>query len=755
MKQNKNKRRSGSLEPDSISASVHGLPVLFATLWAFGLAFVFFTGRHLGDRAPRLTYIVSFLNLASYAGRILADGLAYNLFLAVTIWFVFWTAGDAFIRKMSLQGATAPERVLISGGLGAGIASIAMLVLGLAGYWTPAHIRLGFVSVVIFSAVVAIYRGITRGDQADNLQSGITAEKGLSYSSIAALILIAAAFTLSLLASAAPETFYDALVYHLALPKLYLLRGQVVPTPHNLYSGFPFGMQMLYGLCLALSNEHLAILLHYSFGCVAAAAAYFWLRRYSSRNAAVTGVLIFSLSPITIASGWQSGVELAVALFASLALLAISRALHAVDAIQSRSWSLVSGILLGFLVGTKYTAVPLAAAFIMTYAWLRKREVGWVMDTAWMTGAAILIFSPWPIKNFFFYGNPLYPFFSGLIGSVKPALWDLFLSDAHSLDWAATFRSAGGWKALLFLPWSISVDQFMNYRISLAYLMLLPWTFPIYRQVLEKDSSVEAAVKAGGIIVLSGYLAWCMTSNVARFLVPTLLLGSAVLALGLYRTQDTPWARRPVVLLILWISTCNFIATYLDGFPGRTGKWAVLTQHQSKEEYLQNSHAGYGQPYFAAMEFINKNLPPSARVAFVGESRSFYCDRDFIAATNFDHNPFWIAAQDSGSPEEFHAKLKSLGITHIFLNVFQLHANSEFPTVLPREVASRNMFSEFWNGYLSKIFENRKNDSAGRIKDWLVVYELKDSFGKNRERSSDNPIETVLGQLRNTQSPGR
>ncbi|MBU0606556.1 MAG: AMP-binding protein, partial [Armatimonadetes bacterium] len=48
------------------------------------------------------------------------------------------------------------------------------------------------------------------------------------------------------------------LVYHLALPKLFLLRGEIMATPGNVFSGTPLGLQSLYGLALALSGEGLA-----------------------------------------------------------------------------------------------------------------------------------------------------------------------------------------------------------------------------------------------------------------------------------------------------------------------------------------------------------------------------------------------------------------------------------------------------------------------------------------------------------------
>lgn len=750
LKQDKKQRRPSPPGPSATPVPV--LPAILLAAWALGLVFIFFYGHHLGPRTPKLAYIASFLDFLSYGGHILSSGLAKDLLLVGIFWFVSWAIGDGVLRRISLQGASTLEHRLLASGLGAGLMSLAMLGMGLAGSWNEAHLRYGLFGVAALCAAAVIYRGWLRpqeggAEYADPVIPG--GQSRLDYLSHAALVLICAAFALNLLASAAPEIFFDSLVYHLALPKLYLLRGHIVPTPHNLYSGFPFGMEMLYGLSLALSKEHLAVLLHCSFGWATALALYAWIRRYSSKDSAILGILIFSLSPVVLTAGWQSGVELGTAFYSALALIAVSHAIQATDPNQTRRWAIFTGVFIGLSLGTKYTAFPLGAAIVVIYAWLRRRAGESISDALWMAAGAGLMFLPWALKNLLFYGNPVYPFFHTHIGSASPAHWDMFLGDAHSRDLIRTFGSVAGWKGFLLLPWKATTDQFVNYRISLAYLILVPASVLFYRDAIKKAVPVPAAVRAASWIAGIGLLAWGMTSDIVRFLIPTLLIGSAVLAIGFSKLQLPPWTRRAIMSLTLAISASNLIAVYLDGTPGLSGKWTVLTGEKSQNEYLETAHTGYGQPYFAAMEFINRSLPENSRVAFLGESRAYYCDRDFIAATTFDNNPFWVAARDSGTADELHAKLKALGVTHIFLNAFQLYSTAGFPSVLPREVASRPSVSEFWGRYLSKVYEKRENDRVGRIKDWLVVYELKDSPLTGQNVHGSNPITDVLFQLQN------
>jgi len=86
-----------------------------------------------------------------------------------------------------------------------------------------------------------------------------------------------------------PEYFYDSLVYHLAMPRLYLLEHRIVPTPNMIYSGIPFGTEMLYGLGLALGSDSVAKLIHYGFGVAVAATIYSWSKSLGNRKVAILG----------------------------------------------------------------------------------------------------------------------------------------------------------------------------------------------------------------------------------------------------------------------------------------------------------------------------------------------------------------------------------------------------------------------------------------------------------------------------------
>ena len=153
------------------------------------------------------------------------------------------------------------------------------------------------------------------------------------------------------------------------------------------------------------------------------------------------------------------------------------------------------------------------------------------------------------------------------------------------------------------------------------------------------------------------------------------------------------------------------------------------------------------------MEYINERLPADAKVLFLGEPRAYYCERDFIAATVFDNNPFWVAARGAHSAEELLARAQKLGITHLFLNVNALYSNASRPTVMPKDIVMGKAFGDFWARYLEVVFEDRKKSVGGATTGWLIVYKLLDRPAADPRLSPGNPFRDVLQALQQVPAP--
>ena len=76
-------------------------------------------------------------------------------------------------------------------------------------------------------------------------------------------------FGFTLLTALAPPLKFDALVYHLALPRQYLLAGRMDYVPQIMFWGMPQTAEMLYTWAMSLGGEPAAVVTGWLVGLVA------------------------------------------------------------------------------------------------------------------------------------------------------------------------------------------------------------------------------------------------------------------------------------------------------------------------------------------------------------------------------------------------------------------------------------------------------------------------------------------------------
>jgi hypothetical protein len=72
--------------------------------------------------------------------------------------------------------------------------------------------------------------------------------------------------------------------------------------------------------------------------------------------------------------------------------------------------------------------------------------------------------------------------------------------------------------------------------------------------------------------------------------------------------------------------------------------------------------------YYAVISYINYHLPLQSKILFIGETRSYYCQRDKLVSTQFDTNIILELIRKSKDIDTLMRNLKKLGITHILYN---------------------------------------------------------------------------------------
>ncbi|NIM04808.1 MAG: phospholipid carrier-dependent glycosyltransferase, partial [Armatimonadetes bacterium] len=239
-------------------------------------------------------------------------------------------------------------------------------------------------------------------------------------------------------------TGWDGLAYHLAVPKIYLQHHRILVLPWMSHSNFPFAMEMLYLLGLALQGQALAKLLNFSCGVLIALAVYCWGNKSIGKGAGLLGMAIFISIPLVF---WEATVaynELAFALFCLLSIWAWWKKEEG----PASRWIILSGIFAGLALATKMLAGFLVVFMVLAILWRKieqsaddlsvkqktkpasKRpsekadetpsnpQTGIARPIAlalWLV-PALLVAAPWYVKSYLWTGNPVYPFFYDIFG---------------------------------------------------------------------------------------------------------------------------------------------------------------------------------------------------------------------------------------------------------------------------------------------------------------------------------------------------
>lgn len=204
------------------------------------------------------------------------------------------------------------------------------------------------------------------------------------------LFLLILAFLVNLLGAMGPELGFDALWYHLTIPKIYLMWGKIDYIPGGLlyYSAMPRLGELLF-----LVGDRGAHLINLTAGVGAAFLTYKIARKYLDRNFSLLAALIFYATPLV---GWQSGsayVDLLRTFFESLALYFL----------LTRKF-ILSGIGAGLAVSVKTLALG-SLGILGILSGLRLKFII----------PAVLISLPWFVWAYLKTGYPFYPIGAGIL----------------------------------------------------------------------------------------------------------------------------------------------------------------------------------------------------------------------------------------------------------------------------------------------------------------------------------------------------
>ncbi len=577
--------------------------------------------------------------------------------------FLGW--GGLLCRRWIDERCSALEWGMFAVVSGFGVVSFLMIGLGVIGFWSRRGALALLVTGVYFSlASLRELRLRVSGRDTSLFTNQVPVAQCLSaFAAVTSALLI---FT--------PPTYYDTLVYHYALPALYVQAHHWLGLPTMIYSAFPQNLEMLWTYGFLLANDTLANFIGWSLAvCLVGAVLSFGNRFFDARTGWWSAALV-AVMPATLLLSSGGYVDIGLALFSFVSFYALCLWIQR----PSPGLLIIAGLLAGWTIGVKYTgAISFAIGFILVIWESRQRPLRSIAGNAMLYGLpAVAMMMPWLIKNWHYVGNPVFPFFyrwslkslspwvgqaaagyfSGLMEYQPRSLWHLpfLLWDAavHGSHFGRGMDVLGdfGWAPLFaFLPalWlAPKQSPIAKWLLAYSVLFLIPWgvSRPVLRFLLPLAPILS---------VLSVH-AW---------------LTGAVRAGGLVRSG----AR---LLLALWIISGFLIFFHIAGL---LSSFSVVFGLETRGEYLMRQ---LDHPYYGAAEYINHQLPEDILVYVVGDQRGYYYHKPVIVTPVFNSNPLAGWANQAADAGALRQTLRNRGITHLVINYSEmdrLRAYNIFP----------------------------------------------------------------------------
>ncbi len=408
---------------------------------------------------------------------------------------------------------------------------------------------------------------------------------------------------------------WDAIAYHLAFPKLYLQAGRMVEIPFMHQSYFPPLQDMLYLWGLSFGSESLAKTTHWSMGALTALGAAGFMQRCGGSGAWAATLTLGA--PAFLWQMFSAYADLATALYASLAMFALAHGVRE----RRTDWLWLSGVMAGFALATKYTALLAWGVWgLVGLFWLWRERQGRLAGSLMLAGLlALAIGSPWYLRNWRWTGNPVYPFAYEIFGGKN---WSQEQADAYRND-QLQFGMGREPAQLVLSPWNLASTPApfadpIGARVG-ERVMLLP---SLGVGALATPSVWLTSGLAHGAGYLTAFvglnlLGWFYLMQQIRYLLLVLPVWAGATLSAIHRAA-APIRYACGALLLLQASFTLWLmgSAYLPVLP---------LALRDRDAYLSRRLQIY-----PAVQFLNAQPRPNEGVILLDETRGYYLNRPYL-----------------------------------------------------------------------------------------------------------------------------
>lgn len=499
-----------------------------------------------------------------------------------------------------------------------GLFSYSILLLGIFG-------QLYYISLLLLSIVFSILVGVLLFPKYSTIGKFL---KNSKKSELLLLFIFGLLIFTNIIGASGPELAFDALWYHLTIPKLYLLNHKIYFIQGNLlyYNAMPKLTEMLYTAALAVGNEIWAKFIHFSFGVLVSITLYKLARIYLNKFWSLVTILLFYSNLVV---GWLSitaYADLGRAFFETLALFYFLRYVKE----KNHRYIIHSALLLGLAISTKVISLISIPIFVLLIILLEKSWGSRLRRALLFCVMTIAVPMPWFLLSFLSTNNPIYPLFS----SAVPAFSLANLNPGNVIGNLV--------KVFLFSP-----DP-----VNPLYVLFLPVILVVFKKIRKKYKSLISFIILSLIFwyfaTFLGFWYGTEEAGSARFLTTylpaySLLCVAAITSVKYRKLQVMGIA---LILVVVFVNGSYRLAANLRYIPFILGL-------ESKDQFLMNNlNFSFGDFYDENSDI--KRIVGENIVEIVNVHNLFYVDFPFtLQEFKNKKKPSYILVQHGKLPQGY------------------------------------------------------------------------------------------------------
>lgn len=630
--------------------------------------------------------------------------------------FVAYIFGATLFRWFGLGDDDFEEKFLIKliarTTLGFGAISLLTFFIGIFGlYYFSVLLIINIVLILISAKEI---RKILEWSQSSKIK--FDAISNIAPASLFWSSLIGLSVLMRFCTSLTPPFGDDAQWYHIGIPLDYLSAHKFFLIKDNPASSFPANFEMLSLQCLAFTSDIAVNFLNFLIGLLLLLTVYSFSKRFLGEKAALPVSAIFYSDPTIqfLNSEIKNDQFLALSILLSIYFFLIFW--------EGRKYRYLnmSGVFLGIALGTKYTAINILPFYIMaTFFVIIKdfKKVGQTSPSVNTLNRKQLLFrfllfcfifsSPWYIKNFTVYQNPVAPFYNrfcfwkgGKVLKSKPVTSESKSIETQKkvgriirVDTTKFYGMGRSFKDYILLPWNITIygkrgTSRFDSTISPIYLAFIPFLFFVRRNkkiffllflfmgqffawaFQESQNSRYLVLGLPILIIIVGYVILNINSKFVKTLLYTGVMG--------------------IVFLFTFTEFLFFVHT--DAQPYR-----FVFNLETREDYLKRV-AG---PLFEGCSFLRNewNKDHSINALFIGTRSNYFFRENSHPDYGLTHLAELI--RRSKSPEGIRDDLKRRKFNRVLVEYKML---IYFYSRSPERRKELAEFQKFRDLYLKPLF---------------------------------------------------